>query len=69
MIIDCHYHFDQRLLAEDKLLKKMDDVELVALCDLDGAKVSFIAEKNNIPIVMNKCMKVEYAELKAKMKN
>ncbi len=24
MIIDCHYHFDQRLLAEDKLLKKMD---------------------------------------------
>jgi predicted dehydrogenase len=31
------------------ILKKMDDVELVALCDVDGAKVSFIAEKNNIP--------------------
>ena len=28
MIIDCHYHFEQRLLAEDKLLKKMDECEV-----------------------------------------
>lgn len=28
MIIDCHYHFEQRLLAEDVLLKKMDACEI-----------------------------------------
>jgi len=28
MIIDCHYHFEQRLLDEDKLLKKMDECEV-----------------------------------------
>jgi predicted dehydrogenase len=32
-------------------LKKMDDVELVAICDLDEAKVSFIADKYEIPRV------------------
>ena len=32
-------------------LKKNEDVELVALCDVDEAKVSFIAEKYNIPKV------------------
>lgn len=32
-------------------LKKMEDVELVAICDLDEAKVSFIAEKYDIPRV------------------
>jgi predicted metal-dependent TIM-barrel fold hydrolase len=33
MIIDCHYHFERRLLTEKALLKKMDDcgVEKVAL--------------------------------------
>ena len=30
-------------------LKKMEDVELVAICDLDEAKVSFIADKFDIP--------------------
>jgi predicted dehydrogenase len=30
-------------------LKKMEDVELVAICDLDEAKVSFIADKYDIP--------------------
>ena len=29
-------------------LKKNDEVELVALCDVDEAKVSFIADKYNI---------------------
>lgn len=32
-------------------LKKMEDVELVAICDLDEAKVSFIADKYEIPRV------------------
>lgn len=32
-------------------LKKMEDVELVAICDLDEAKVSFIADKYDIPRV------------------
>jgi len=32
-------------------LKKMEDVELVAICDLDEAKVSFIADKYDIPSV------------------
>ena len=32
-------------------LKKMEDVELVAICDLDEAKVSFIADKFEIPRV------------------
>ena len=33
------------------ILKKMEDVELVAICDLDEAKVSFIADKYDIPRV------------------
>ena len=32
-------------------LKKNDDVELVALCDIDEAKVSFIADKYDVPHV------------------
>jgi len=32
-------------------LKKMEDVDLVAICDLDEAKVSFIADKFDIPRV------------------
>lgn len=28
MIIDCHYHFDHKLLAENALLKKMDECEV-----------------------------------------
>jgi predicted dehydrogenase len=32
-------------------LKKMEDVELVAICDLDEAKVGFIADKYDIPRV------------------
>ena len=28
-----------------------------------------IAEKNNIPIIMNKCMKIEYSEIKRRKKN
>jgi predicted dehydrogenase len=32
-------------------LVKMEDVELVAICDLDEAKVSFIADKYDIPNV------------------
>ena len=32
-------------------LKKMEDIELVAICDLDEAKVSFIADKFEIPHV------------------
>ena len=32
-------------------LKKNEEVELVALCDVDEAKVSFIADKYNIPKV------------------
>jgi predicted metal-dependent TIM-barrel fold hydrolase len=33
MIIDCHYHFEPRLLTEGQLLKKMDEcgVDKVAL--------------------------------------
>ena len=33
MIIDCHYHFERRLLSDNVLLKKMDEcgVEKVAL--------------------------------------
>ncbi len=33
MIIDCHYHFEPKLLTADKLLKKMDEcgVDKVAL--------------------------------------
>jgi len=30
-------------------LKKMEDIELVAICDIDEAKVSFIADKFEIP--------------------
>jgi len=33
------------------ILKKMDDVELVAICDIDDAKVSFMADKYDIPRV------------------
>ena len=33
------------------ILKKIEDVELVALCDLDEAKVSFVADKYDIPRV------------------
>ena len=32
-------------------LKKMEDVELVAICDVDEAKVSFIADKYDVPRV------------------
>lgn len=32
-------------------LKKMEDVELVAICDIDKAKVGFIADKYQIPRV------------------
>jgi predicted dehydrogenase len=32
-------------------LKKMEDVELVAICDVDEAKVGFIADKYDIPRV------------------
>ena len=32
-------------------LKKMEDVDLVAICDLDEAKVSFVADKYDIPRV------------------
>jgi len=28
MIIDCHYHLEQRLLADDELLRKMDESEV-----------------------------------------
>ncbi|MGD8800061.1 MAG: hypothetical protein PVJ44_16160, partial [Desulfobacterales bacterium] len=28
MIIDCHYHFERRLMTDDELLKKMDDCEV-----------------------------------------
>jgi len=28
MIIDCHYHLEQRLLPVETLLKKMDDCEV-----------------------------------------
>ena len=33
MIVDCHYHFDQKLLSEDELLQKMNEchVDKVAL--------------------------------------
>jgi predicted dehydrogenase len=31
------------------ILMKMEDVELVAICDLDEAKISFIADKYDIP--------------------
>lgn len=31
------------------ILKKMENVELVAICDLDEAKVSFIADKYDVP--------------------
>ena len=33
------------------LLKKNENVELVALCDVDESKVSMIAQKNNVPKV------------------
>ena len=28
MIIDCHYHFERKLLTEDELLRKMDECEV-----------------------------------------
>lgn len=28
MIVDCHYHLERRLLADDELLKKMDECEV-----------------------------------------
>jgi len=28
MIIDCHYHFERRLLNDDELLRKMDECEV-----------------------------------------
>jgi len=34
------------------ILKKMDDVELVALCDNDRSKASFIANKFGIKMYM-----------------
>ncbi len=38
-------------LVRIPLLKKMKDIELVALCDVDEAKVSFIAKKFKVPKV------------------
>ncbi len=42
MIIDCHYHFEPKLLTADKLLKKMDEcgVDKVALMGVESPKKS-----------------------------